>query len=456
MLRLKPHNQQAVDTILSAYQQGSRRVLYVSGVGTGKSFVFLGTAENIPGRILYVVPKYAVQENITAYHDFASVESRVDFVTFNQFADRAQADKLLAGHDLVVIDECHHLGSDRYGRVLSQAMLSDTSTRRYLGLTATPVRYKIPTLLPSGKIDRNVNVSVFFDRNVNGISTFDAIRLGMMPPFQYRLMLPDKDPKQIEKEYDHQVRAVVDYEKNDAVLQDILQTYSRDKWIVFFPSVKDLKQNREKMQNLFPGYSVFELYANLNNLKDVLKGVSESKKAVILSVNMLLEGVHLPNITGIILYRNVTSVGTFQQMLGRVCSIGNTVSPLVIDCSGCGPKLLRKLIASNSTNDSEFAQESGAGKPIMTIGIGAHKKWESIDEFLRRSMEIARESAMVPAPVCSSILSDYFSFGGHEYGNSADLNMKDKKILQTVCWKYDVPVEKFVGQVTALKRSIAC
>lgn len=456
MLTLKPHNQKAVDTILSAYHQDSRRVLYVSGVGTGKSFVFLGTAENIPGRILYVVPKYAVQENITAYHDFASVESRVDFVTFNQFADRTQADQLLSGHDLVVIDECHHLGSDRYGRVLSQAMLSDTSTRRYLGLTATPVRYKIPTLLPDGKIDRNVNVSVFFDRNVNGISTFDAIRLGMMPPFQYRLMLPDKDPKQIEKEYDHQVRAVVDYEKNDAVLRDILQTYSRDKWIVFFPSVKDLKQNREKMQNLFPGYSVFELYANLNNLKDVLKGVSESQKAVILSVNMLLEGVHLPNITGIILYRNVTSVGTFQQMLGRVCSIGNTVSPLVIDCSGCGPKLLRELIASSSTSDSEFAQESGAGKPIMTIGIGAHKKWESIDEFLRRSMEIARESAMVPAPVCSSILSDYFSFGGHEYGNSVDLSMKDKKILQTVCWKYDVPVEKFVGQVTALKRSIAC
>ena len=196
--------------------------------------------------------------------------------------------------------------------------------------------------------------------------------------------------------------------------------------------------------------------AVLNNLKKVMAGVSESNKAVILSVNMLLEGVHLSNITGIILYRNVTSVGTFQQMLGRVCSIGNTVPPLVIDCSGCGSKLLQELIASNSTNDSEFAIDSGASKPIMTIGIGAHRRWESIDEFLRRSMEIARESAMIPAPVCSAILSDYFTFGGHEYRNSADLSMKDKKILQTVCWKYDVLVEKFIGQVTVLQRNIAC
>ena len=105
-MKLMPHNQKAVKEIVSAYVRGARRIVYVSGVGTGKSFVFLGLTEYIKGRILYVVPKYAVQENIAAYGEFASVRDKVDFVTFNQFTDGPSAEKLLDGHELIVIDEC--------------------------------------------------------------------------------------------------------------------------------------------------------------------------------------------------------------------------------------------------------------------------------------------------------------------------------------------------------------
>ena len=433
-----PHNQKAVAEIISAYMSGARRVAYLSGVGTGKSFVFLGIAEYIQSRILYVVPKYAVQENIAAYSEFASVRDKVDFVTFNQFTDDASAEKLLYGHELVVIDECHHLGSDLYGQVLSRAMCGDTSNRLYLGLTATPVRYKMKTTMPDGTVKKDVDISIFFDKTVHGISTFDAIRLGLMPPFQYRLMIPDKDPKQIEKEYEHQVKAKINYEDSDDVMRSILKTFPRDKWIVFFPSVSELKKNTPKIKSLFPGYRVFYLYATLGNLKEVLDGVANSKKAVILSVNMLLEGVHLSGITGIALYRNVTTVGTFQQMLGRVCSIGNTTQPLIVDCSGCGPKLLRLLINDSKKNGAGNPSGGGNNKPIMSIGIGSHKKWESIDEFLKRTAK-AEAPAVAPGTI-SKILSDYFSFGGAEYGSVNDMSRQDRNILISVCWKYDVPV----------------
>ena len=447
-----PHNKKAVKEIVSAYVSGTRRIIYVSGVGTGKSFVFLGLTEYIKGRILYVVPKYAVQENIMAYGDFSSVKDKVDFVTYNQFTDGPSAEKLLDGHELIVIDECHHLGSDLYGMILARAMCSDETDRLYLGLTATPVRYRMNTTMPDGSVKKGVDVSLFFEKTINGISTFDAIRMGLMPPFQYRLMIPDKDPKQVEKEYDHQVNVVVNYEDSDDVMRNILRTFPRDKWIVFFPSVKELKRNTPKIKALFPGYKTFYLYSSLKNLKEVLDGVQASEKAVILSVNMLLEGVHLSGITGIALYRNVTTIGTFQQMLGRVCSIGNTVQPLIVDCSGCGPRLLRLLIADSQKNDAGNSSSGGNSKPIMSIGIGSHRKWESIDEFLKRTAK-AETRAVTPGTI-RTILSDYFTLGGAEYGSKCDIRKRDRNILTSVCWKYDVPVEKFYGQAPGIQKRL--
>jgi len=247
------------------------------------------------------------------------------------------------------------------------------------------------------------------------------------------------------KEYDHQVKAKVDYEDSDEVMRSILKTFPRDKWIVFFPSVKELKRNTPKIKSLFPGYRVFYLYATLGNLKEVLDGVANSKKAVILSVNMLLEGVHLSGITGIALYRNVTTVSTFQQMLGRVCSIGNTVQPLIVDCSGCGPKLLRLLIEDSQKGGAGNVSGGEDNKPIMSIGIGSHKKWESIDEFLKRTSKA--EGPVVTPGTIRKILSDYFSCGGAEYDSPNDMSRQDRNILVSVCWKYDVPVSFLDGPV---------
>lgn len=448
-MELMPHNQTAVNNIEEAYKNGSHRIIYTSGVGTGKSFVFLGTAEKIPGKILYVVPKYAVQENIEAYKEFKTIKNRVDFVTFNQFSDTEHANKLFADHRFIVIDECHHLGSDKYGRILLNAMEKDNE-RFFLGLTATPVRYNNLTTLPDGTQEKNVNVSRFFDKRVSGISTFDSIRLGLMPAFQYRLMIPEKDPKQVEKEYGKEYRAVVNYEDSDTVLRDIVETYPRDKWIVFFPSVRELKKNEQKIGGLFPGYQLFELYADLRNLKEVMAGVAKAEHAVILSVNMLLEGVHMSGITGIILYRNVTSVGTFQQMLGRVCSIGNTVHPLIVDCSGCGPKLLQKLIADSKEPDSDIAAAAGPGKPIMSIGIGSHRQWESIEEFLKRTASDAKDAAEIPNDIRDSILADYFAFGGTAYTIADQISKEDKRVLSACCWKYHIDVTTFLKQIATI------
>ena len=112
--------------------------------------------------------------------------------------------------------------------------------------------------------------------------------------------------------------------------------------------------------------------------------MKNEKKAVVLSVDMLLEGVHLPDVTGIVLFRNVTSLVTFQQILGRVCSIANKTSPVIADASSSGPAMLAKLYKmSMEATARPVITINGNTKPIFTLGIGADKEWTGIEEFLR-------------------------------------------------------------------------
>lgn len=369
MIELRPHNKTAVDNIAIEIDKGVKRIIYTAGTGCGKTWVFMGTIEVLKSkfphlntirrpRVLYVMPKYAIRENVEGYNEYKSLSCDVDFVTFNYFNNYEKGMNKISDYDFIVIDECHHLGADLYGQTLVKCM--NTSDKFFLGLTATPFR-------DTDKVD----VSDYFEAKVTGISVFDAIRMGLMPMFNYHICLPEKDTKQIEREYDNEVRAVVDYMDSADEVSRIVNKYDRKKWICFFNSRKDIDDAMPTIKEIFNGYEIFILLASLKNLKEVMDGVKKSEKCVILSVNILLEGVHLDDIHGIVLYRNVTSTIAFQQMLGRTCSIGNKVSPVIIDTSQSARKLLVKLLAdTKGEGNGKINANIPSGKEVMHVGIG--------------------------------------------------------------------------------------
>jgi len=412
MIILKEHNEKAVAELSILYKE-NRTAIYVSGVGTGKSFVFMGLIDRVftEGRILYVMPKYAVQENIEGYEDFTQYKDRIDFVTFNAFLSKEKASALINGYSFVVIDEVHHIGSDTYGKNLLWGM--NHSDAYFLGMTATPLRHK----------DR-FDVSDFFECRVDGLSNFDAIRQSLMPQINYRICIPEKDMKQVEKEYDNEIRAVLDYESSQDTIEDILDIYPRNKWICFFPNVKAIHHNRQMINFLFPGYKVFILHSSLKNLKEVMNGVKKAEKAVVLSVNILLEGVHLDGIDGIILLRNVTSLTAFQQMIGRICSIGKKTEPVVIDCARSAGTLLRKLFYESHGVDilNPRSQNSRipSGKEVVKIGISGHETFDinKIFRYVATPKEILEQNMYENA---KKALLKYKGFGGKDYDSIEQL-----------------------------------
>lgn len=415
---LKEHNRKAVDNLKKAISEGSRTVLYVSGTGCGKTWVFMGLAselheiipefsqENRP-KILYIMPKHVIKKNVEGYEDYKALGLNVDFETFNYFNNEEKAVERISQYDLVVIDECHHLGGDIYGKTILHAM--QNTDKYFIGLTATPYRNQ----------DRT-DVSDYFDTKVKGISVWDAIQMGLMPAFNYNICLPEKDLKQVRKEYDNQVNAVLELTDSKESVQEIVEKYDRNKWICFFPNSKTLNESRQMVEEIFEGYQVFTLLASLQNLDEVIEGVKNAEKAVIMSVNILLEGVHLDDITGIVLYRNVTSSIAFQQILGRTCSIDNTIEPVIVDTSQAARKILAQLLSDNEkATRNRRVQKDGEKKDILKVSINGTQKYDLTSLLKEMDRKLFNEIQIKEA--ATKAIEKYHSFGGKDYDDYSSL-----------------------------------
>lgn len=434
-ISLLPHNEKAVNDIIDAYESGKKNVCYVSGVGCGKSYVFMKLAEEYfkDKRILYVIPKYAIEQNIHAYDEYTLIGDKIDVVTYNYFSNLQKGIRKINNYDYVILDEVHHIGSTIYGAILRECMgLSGT---HFLGLTATPVR------------EDGIDVTECFDVTVEGLSTFNAIKNKLMPPFTYRICLPENITNienGIKGKY-NKFKIGIDYEMSEDMLRQVLLQYPRKKWVIFCRTVESINKHLPLIMRLFPDYNIYPLYSELNNLKQVMDGVQKSEKAIVVSCNMFLEGVHINDVDGIILFRNVVSLSTFQQMLGRVCKIGKNTSPVVIDCTSCGPKLLTTLMDSD-----EVYQESGISiaqkidiiednlKELMNIGLNEHKEWEDIDKFLQCVVHNQEKKIINPEHVREAA-KEYFRMLGSTKNTS--------KLIKSCADLWDIPSNALIDYI---------
>ena len=95
-LELRSHNRNAVDEIKEKVQEGFRKIIYIAGTGCGKTWVFMGVANELPSispelkgtdhlKILYIMPKNVIRENVEGYKEFTELGLHVDFATYNYF-----------------------------------------------------------------------------------------------------------------------------------------------------------------------------------------------------------------------------------------------------------------------------------------------------------------------------------------------------------------------------------
>lgn len=376
MIKLMIHNERAYDKLCKAMAE-HKQVIYISGVGTGKSFVMMKFIdEHYKGKkCLYIAPADVIFDNLKLYDDYKEIADSVEYLNMRQFSTLEKTEQILSQYDFVIFDEAHHLGSDLYGCNLLQAIRKTNIPM--LGLTATPVR------------EDHTDIRDEFPFVVDGITNFDAIRLGLMPQFTYRIGVMDDNLKSYRKRLQREEKLkkqgiyIHDYNACKDVIKDIAEKFPRKKYITYSKDIASVENDRSVIEYAFPDMPIWELHTSVDGGREecgrIIREFNHADRGILMSVDMALEGNHLEGVDGIILMRNVQSIPLFQQMLGRVCSIGRTVSPVVIDCSARGVELLAKLLKENDERWSHMSRLT-------------RKEMEELRRKIEEITEVSREN----------------------------------------------------------------
>ena len=317
IVELLPHNQMLYDKIVAEIEKGEHSIFYSEATGLGKSFIFMRLVQDYFAgkKIMYVVPKIAIWKNLTRYKEFSYLDADIVMTTYAMFNSYNYS--LCCEYDAVFVDECHHMLSEIQGNNLHKFCKDMNALHKYsFGFTATPYY-----------MGRYVD-EVMFDCSCYGYDVYEAIETGLLPKIKLACAAIDIDDIPFNYKVQYSITGT------QTLLQHIAYDHPEiTRWIAYFRDKAELQERAEELRKIFPDYEVLCVYTGYDEEDSIIfdKFNNTKRKVILLSVNKLLEGVHLNNVQGVLLYRNVQEFSTYMQMYGRLCDINAKVSPLFLD-----------------------------------------------------------------------------------------------------------------------------
>ena len=327
--RLHRYQQRAVDAARDALDEDNRALIYLA-TGLGKTVVagrllarFL--RDKPQAQVLVVAHTQPLVEQLerSMWRDIPkNIKTRLlngvakpddlDGVTFAVLPTAASYVENGYRPDLVIVDEAHHVGQDgHYARML--ALLPDTPR---VGVTATPWR------------GDTYDIEQIFGPPCVRVSISEGMRLGYLADVDYSLYADniDWDFVQHSSEKGYSIkdlnRRLFIPERDEAIRDNLLTTWQETvnpRAIVFCQTI----QHAERMAALLravPGWGNAQaIHADLAK-RDVLSrllGFRTGDIPILTTVDLLNEGVDVPDVNILCFARVTHSRRIFVQQLGR-------------------------------------------------------------------------------------------------------------------------------------------
>ena len=372
-LELYKHNEEAYRKIDDAYQSGEDVVGIVHATGTGKSYLALNLAyHNQDKKVVYIVPSNGIIEHLeniikesglSEEKDFANVEFR----TYQSLINLSLEEIENINCDLLILDEFHHLGAPIWG-ARTKTLIDTHPNIKIFGMTAYTVR------------DRNTSYErdmanpetdeLFSNKIVSRYDLCDAIIDGILPQnITYKtsvvgleeilkkledktsfLGLEEENKKELEaarkriseapsiskiiKETIHSnfkliyfcppfsEKGVNDIETIKKESMEWFKQITGEENIVFYSTTSEMGTDGKKNREAF--YQ--DIALNGNDVKNKLR--------VMFAINQYNEGIHAPNVDGVIMGRGTSSDIVFFEQLGRALAVNRNNNPVIIDLAG--------------------------------------------------------------------------------------------------------------------------
>lgn len=351
----------AIDEIVNAYFAGDgNRVLVVMATGLGKTFVAAESVRRIrannPCKVLVCAhtndlvyqlekafwPFLKPSEKTLIWNSYERPTAEMldgadmTFACVDSVSGWIEAGKELPDYGILLVDECHHVGSSMYDRVFDALSAGKPGGSFALGLTATPWRPDETDLTqyfgePRVTIDMVTGLNKGFLANVDYRMYTDNINWDALQNVQGHSF----SPKQIN-------RTLFINQWDDSVVYTLRDAWSEQpnpRAIVFCGTIEHALIMRDKINTLgfckaeaiYSGNAGNE-YEPLSQYKRnrILSDFSDGTVNVVCVVDIFNEGIDVPDVNILVFQRVTHSRRIFIQQLGRGLRISEGKDKVIV------------------------------------------------------------------------------------------------------------------------------
>lgn len=347
-ISLFSHNETAYLAAASMLAETGRAAI-IHPTGTGKSFIGFRLCEDNPSRrICWLAPSEYIfktqLENLEATG--ANPPQNISFYTYAKLMLMEDAELRAIQPDYLILDEFHRCGAAAWGAGV-QRLIALYPQARLLGLSATNIRY----------LDNQRDMAdELFDGNVASEMTLgEAIVRGILnsPTYVLSVFSYQKDYDRLKSrvrraksgavrdeasQYLEALRRALEQADGLDVIFDKHITDRHGKYLVFCANAEHMREMMSHVPEWFRKIDanphVYSAYsddpASGRAFADFKADCSDHLK-LLFCIDMLNEGVHVEDVSGVILFRPTVSPIIYKQQIGRALSASKAKEPIIFD-----------------------------------------------------------------------------------------------------------------------------
>ena len=348
-LELFKHNKDAYVSALSMLaEQGKAAVIHPTG--TGKSFIGFRLCEDFPDKVVcWLSPSEYIFR--TQIENLKSVSGgwqpdNIVFFTYAKLMMMGEKEMKNISPDYIILDEFHRCGAEMWGKGVER-LLSLYPGARVLGLSATAIRYL--------DNQRDMADELFGGNVASEITLGEAIVRGILNPPKYVMSVfayqkdfdkikrrvhnaKNKAARDAAEKYLEALRRALDKADGLDVIFDKHITERTGKYLVFCSDYEHLAEMRGKAYEWFAKIDgaphIYTAYSDdpaTSNAFTEFKNDKSDHLKLLFCIDMLNEGVHVDDVSGVILFRPTVSPIIYKQQIGRALSANKNCIPVIFD-----------------------------------------------------------------------------------------------------------------------------
>lgn len=343
---LLKHNEESYKKIVEVLASGTRKLAISHATGTGKSYLICKLFEDYSEeKKLVLVPSTYIRDQLQdlfVKYDVANA----DIILYQKLIKLEDKEINAMDYKVIALDEFHHDTSKVWGEKVKILIESHTDSIIF-GTTATPIR------------SDGVNaLDELFEGNCVSelpLSTAIAKKILPLPVYVSALYSLDEELERLKIKVENATNTDEEkeelYQKIDSMRKQIDKSYGmpiilnkhikdkEGKYLVFCKNKRHLAEIKDIVIEWFKiagfrdihSYVVHSSYEWKDKEYKAFCDDTRHNLKLLFCVNMLNEGLHLSDISGVLLLRPTNSNIVWLQQIGRCIESNNSKDPVIID-----------------------------------------------------------------------------------------------------------------------------